>query len=57
MRIYELGYPGNIGMMEMYKFHQVATPEEKALMRELIADKKNKEAWELLQRVTNTKLD
>lgn len=53
----ELGYKGNIGIMEMVKFMQVATPEEKALMKQLIQDKKTDEAWELLQKVTGVKLN
>lgn len=52
----ELGYKGNIGVMEMFKFMQIATPEQKALMKQLIQDKKTEEAWKLLQDVTDTKL-
>lgn len=52
----ELGYKGNIGIMEMIKFMNVATPEQKALMHQLIRDKKTDEAWELLKTVTNTEL-
>jgi hypothetical protein len=42
--------------MEMIKFKQVATPELWALMKKLIADGKEEEAWLLLQKVTKTKL-
>lgn len=52
----EASYPGNLGMMEMFKFYQVATPEEKARMKKLIADKLTDEAWKLLQQVTGVKL-
>lgn len=52
----EASYPGNLGMMEMIKFFQIATPELKNLMKKLIAEKKNDEAWELLQKVLNVKL-
>ncbi len=52
----EASYPGNLGMMEMFKFYQVATPEEKAHMKKLIADKLIDEAWKFLQQVTGVKL-
>ena len=56
MKLQELKYPGNIGMIEMYKFYQVATPSEKAKMKELIRDDP-KAAWEFLQSVTKSELD
>ena len=52
----EASYAGNLGAMEMIKFKQVATPELWALMKKLIADGKEEEAWLLLQKVTKTKL-
>lgn len=56
MHLSEAAYKGNIGMMEMFKFFQKATEEQKAQLKKLIADKKQDEAWELLQQVTGTKL-
>lgn len=56
MKLVELKYVGNIGMMEMFKFHQIATPEQKAKMKQLIASEKQDEAWEFLQSVTGVKL-
>lgn len=50
--LFEARYPGNIGMMEMAKFFQVATDEEKAQLKRLIAASKHDEAWRLLQQVT-----
>ena len=47
--IAEEKYPGNLGMMEMFKFYQIATEAQKQQMRKLIYDK---EAWDLLKRVT-----
>lgn len=52
----EASYPGNLGMMEMYKFKQIASPEMWALMKRLIAAGKQKAAWNLLQKVTGTQL-
>ena len=52
----EASYVGNLGMMEMFKFHQVATDEQKSKMRELIRAGKQSEAWQFLQRVTGIKL-
>lgn len=70
MKINELGKSSNyrkpIGMMEMYKFMQIATPEQKIEMRKLIdivkgddklrAKKAEQDAWKLLQSVTNAVL-
>jgi len=52
----EAAYPGNLGMMEMFKFYQLATDEQKAEMKKLILDKNTDAAWELLQKVTGVKL-
>jgi Spy/CpxP family protein refolding chaperone len=52
----EASYTGNIGMMEMFKFHQIATPEQKAQMKKLLADRQTERAWSLLQSVTGVKL-
>lgn len=52
----EASYAGNIGMMEMFRFYQVATPEQKAEMKQLLSGGKQDAAWELLQRVTGVKL-
>lgn len=53
----EVKYRGNIGMMEMARFFQVATPEQKARLKKLIADGKQDEAWKLLQQVTGMELE
>lgn len=52
----EASYKGNIGMMEMFKFYQVATTEQKQKMKSLIEAGKQEEAWEFLQQVTGVKL-
>lgn len=52
----EASYKGNLGMMEMFKFYQIATPEQKAKMRDLLFHNKQDEAWEFLQQVTRVKL-
>ena len=54
--VLEAKYRGNIGMMEMARFFQVATAEEKARLKKLIADGKQEEAWKLLQQVTKMEL-
>lgn len=53
----EASYKGNIGMMEMFKFYQVATPEQKKYMKELIMAGQQEEAWKLLQKVTSSELE
>jgi len=52
----EAAYKGNIGMMEMMKFFEVATPQEKEKLKKLIADKNQSAAWKLIQDVTGMKL-
>lgn len=52
----EASYPGNLGMMEMFKFYQKASDEQKQKMKRLLNNKKFDEAWELLQAVTGVKL-
>lgn len=52
----EASYAGNIGAMEMFKFHSIATPEQKKKLQSHIQSKKTKDAWALVQKVTATKL-
>lgn len=54
--IREASYAGNIGIMELIKFYTNATPEVAAKVKALIASKKDKEAWDIVQKVTGTKL-
>lgn len=52
----EASYPGNIGMMEIAKFFQVANEQQKELFKRLLEKGKKGLAWKLIQDVTNTKL-
>ncbi len=52
----EAAYAGNIGVMELVKFYDKATDSDKSTMKKLIAQKNNREAWKLVQRVTGVKL-
>lgn len=52
----ETGYVGNIGIMELVKFQQKASPEQKKMLQSLISKEKVKEAWKLVQDVTGMKL-
>ncbi len=54
--IVEASYKGNVGMMEMFKFYQVASAEEKTKMKALLSAGKQDEAWELLKKVTTAEL-
>lgn len=53
----EAKYRGNIGMMEMVRFYRIATDEEKAHLKRLIAAGRQEEAWKLLQKVTGMELE
>jgi hypothetical protein len=52
----EASYPGNLGMMEMFKFYQKADDEQKTKMKSLIGSKRFEEAWDFLQKVLGIKL-
>lgn len=53
----EASYSGNIGIMELVKFYNKATPDLIKKVKELIAKKDNDAAWEIIQRVTGVKLN
>jgi hypothetical protein len=52
----EASYVGNIGIMELVKFHKIASDKQKNLLQSLISKKNNKDAWKLVQDVTGVKL-
>ena len=52
----EATYQGNIGVMELFKFHQKASQKQKDVLQSHIKNKKHKEAWKLVQDVTGVKL-
>ena len=52
----EASYAGNIGIMELIQFYSNATPELVSRVKSLIASKKNKEAWDIIQKETGVKL-
>ena len=56
LKVNEASYVGNIGIMELVKFHSKATPEQKKKFDKLVKSKKNKEAWDMIQDVTGIKL-
>lgn len=55
-KIEEASYPGNIGMMEVFKFFQIADEKQKKKFNDLVKNKKEKEAWNFMQQVTGIKL-
>lgn len=52
----ELAYKGNIGIMELIKFNQIATSDQKAELKRLINAKMTSDAWKLIQTVTGVQL-
>jgi pyrimidine deaminase RibD-like protein len=52
----EASYLGNIGMMEVAKFFNIATPEEKTIFKQLMSMGEKSKAWQLIQQVTGVKL-
>jgi len=54
--IVEASYVDNIGMMEMFKFYQIATSEEKDRMKKFLSSGEQEAAWEFLKKITGIKL-
>ncbi len=52
----EASYPGNIGMMELAKFFQMAEPDEKDQFKKLLELGKKGLAWKLVQDIVGVKL-
>ena len=52
----EAAYPGNIGMMELAKFFQMAKPDEKDQFKKLLELGKKGLAWKLVQDIVGVKL-
>lgn len=52
----ELAYPGNIGIMELTKFFQTATDEQKVHFKKLKAAGQMEEAWHYMQSVVGVKM-
>jgi hypothetical protein len=55
--ISEAAYAGNIGIMELIKFYEKATPDLIKKVKEFIKIKDNASAWEIIQDVTGIKLN
>lgn len=52
----EAAYDGNIGIIEMMKFYKIASADQVAKLKELIASGKKSAAWDLIEKVTGVKL-
>lgn len=52
----EAAYPGNVGFMELMKFHSKATPAQKKQLQSHIQNKKHKEFRDLIHTVTGVRL-
>ena len=52
----EASYAGNIGIMELIKFKNKASQEDRKKFDDLVKNKRHKEAWELVQKITVSKL-
>jgi hypothetical protein len=52
----EAAYAGNIGIMELIKFKQKASPAEKKKFDDHVKNNRSKEAWKVVQDVTGVKL-
>jgi len=52
----EASYPGDIGAMEMFKFYQLATDDQKETFQSLLDRKDYPTAWEMVQKVAGVRL-
>lgn len=53
----EAAYPGNIGVVEVFKFYHIATDDERETFEDLLQQHKMTDAWDLIQNVTGVHLD
>jgi hypothetical protein len=49
-------YKGDVGIMELVQFYEKATEEQKKQFSKLLNAGRNSEAWELVKKVTGTKI-
>lgn len=56
VKLNEASYAGNIGIMELIKFKQKASQEEKKQFDDHVKNNRHKEAWHMVQKVTGVKL-
>ena len=54
--IIEASYVGNLGLIELVKFHQLATKQQSDEVKRLISNGQHSTAWRIVQDVTNTHL-
>ena len=54
--IFEAVYSGNIGMIETFQFYQDASDDQISKLEKLISNDKIKQAWKLIQQVTDINL-
>jgi hypothetical protein len=54
--LHEAAYAGNIGIMELIKFKKHANENQKKSFDDHVKNKRHKEAWDLVQKVTGVKL-
>ena len=52
----EAAYSGNLGFMEVMQFYKIASKDMVDLLKRLIDANKTKEAWALVQKITNSEL-
>ena len=54
--IIEASYAGNLGLIELVKFHQLATKQQSDEVKQLISSGQHSATWRIVQDVTNTHL-
>jgi len=52
----EASYVGNLGLIELVKFHQLATKQQSDEVKQLISNGQHSATWRIVQDVTNTHL-
>lgn len=53
---FEASYEGNLGVSEVFQFYEVANEEQIAMLNKLMGEQNWTGAWQLVQKVTGTKL-
>lgn len=55
-RIFEAYYPGMVGIEELMKFYQVATDSEQDILKTYMRNKRIKDAFRLITKVTGMRM-
>jgi len=57
IKLSELSYKGNVGIMELVEFFKRSSPSQKRRFDSLVAAKRYEEAWKMVEKILGTTLE